>query len=431
MYRGTILFLIAISVGGLLMTPPLGFAQTTDSSQAIVELKSKIDTHAKTIQELTKEIGIYQEQIKTTVKETTNLQSAIKTLDSTQKKLGAELKVTQNKISSAELTIQKIGFEINEKEKSRSLQERAIKEQFRKMHEADTHSLLESLLAFSRLSVLWGEQDTRAELQNSMNTRVHELTLIKIDLEGDKREQEGVRAELTELKTELSDKNKAAEYNKQQKATLLTQTQDKQENYKKVLAEKMQKKAEFEKELAAAESQLKIEIDKSKLPTEGSTVLSWPLDKPLITQNFGATQDAKRLYVSGTHNGIDLRAPNGTPLKASLSGIVTGTGNTDVVSGCYSYGKWVLIKHDNGLSTLYAHLSVISVAVGQPVATGEIIGYSGSTGYATGPHLHFTVYATQGVKVEKFAQGKFCKNVTMPVATKDAYLNPLEYLPKP
>jgi murein DD-endopeptidase MepM/ murein hydrolase activator NlpD len=110
--------------------------------------------------------------------------------------------------------------------------------------------------------------------------------------------------------------------------------------------------------------------------------------------------------------------------------VVKGTGNTDSQRGCYSYGKWVLIEHPNGLSTLYAHLSVIGVTVGQSVTSGQVIGYSGRTGYATGPHLHFGVYATQGVKVVQFTSSINCKNVSIPIADPTAYLNPLSYLPK-
>ena len=108
------------------------------------------------------------------------------------------------------------------------------------------------------------------------------------------------------------------------------------------------------------------------------------------------------------------------------------TGNTDLVPGCYSFGKWVMLKHANGLATLYAHLSQIGVSSGQAVSTGDVIGYSGMTGYATGPHLHFGVYALAGVQIMtlKAFRGATtpCANATMPVAPTNAYLNPMSYL---
>lgn len=154
-----------------------------------------------------------------------------------------------------------------------------------------------------------------------------------------------------------------------------------------------------------------------------------------ITQYFGNTSFSTanpQVYNGAGHNGVDFSAPTGTPIEAALTGTVMDTGNTDAVPGCYSFGKWVLIKHSNGLATLYAHLSSIGVSKGQAVATGDVIGNSGMTGYATGPHLHFAVYASQGVSVMSLAEYRGatspCASAKMPVAPKDAYLNPMSYL---
>ncbi|MEK7614182.1 MAG: M23 family metallopeptidase, partial [Patescibacteria group bacterium] len=107
------------------------------------------------------------------------------------------------------------------------------------------------------------------------------------------------------------------------------------------------------------------------------------------------------------------------------------TGNTD--NQCYgvSYGKWVLVRHTNGLSTLYAHLSLIKVSPGEAVQKGDILGYSGNTGYSTGPHLHFAVFASQAVHVSGPTEYKsrICGTyLKIPVAPKSGYLNPLSYL---
>jgi murein DD-endopeptidase MepM/ murein hydrolase activator NlpD len=90
-------------------------------------------------------------------------------------------------------------------------------------------------------------------------------------------------------------------------------------------------------------------------------------------------------HVRKMHTGIDLSAGMGTPIKAADSGTVVQAGWRG------GYGKCVVISHGNGVATLYAHQSVISVSVGDTVERGQAIGNVGSTGYSTGAHLHFEV----------------------------------------
>jgi murein DD-endopeptidase MepM/ murein hydrolase activator NlpD len=89
-----------------------------------------------------------------------------------------------------------------------------------------------------------------------------------------------------------------------------------------------------------------------------------------------------------------------------------------------------MVKHPNGLSSVYGHLSVIKAVEGQNVATGDVIGYSGNTGYSTGPHLHLGIYASQGVRIENHVNSRACKSAKMPIADIMAYLDPFEYLPE-
>jgi murein DD-endopeptidase MepM/ murein hydrolase activator NlpD len=112
-----------------------------------------------------------------------------------------------------------------------------------------------------------------------------------------------------------------------------------------------------------------------------------------------------------------------------LSGTVIGTGDTDLTCPGASYGKWVLIKYNNGLASLYGHFSLIKVSKGQAVDTGDLVGYSGNTGYTTGPHLHLTVFAAAAVSVQNLPS-KACSGrvYTIPVAAINAYLNPMDYL---
>jgi murein DD-endopeptidase MepM/ murein hydrolase activator NlpD len=218
---------------------------------------------------------------------------------------------------------------------------------------------------------------------------------------------------------------------KKEKDSLLTETKNKESNYKKILADRQKKRDAFEKELQNYETQLKFILDPSLLPPEGSGVLAWPLDTIYVTQLFGRTVAAKRLYTSGSHSGVDFRAAVGTPVKSMGTGVVVGTGDTDIYCRGASFGKWVFIKYDNGLSSTFGHLSVISSVAGQKVKAGDVVALSGNTGHSTGPHLHVTVYASAGAEV-KTVPSLSCNGKTfiMPIASTKAYLDPMLYLPK-
>lgn len=111
-----------------------------------------------------------------------------------------------------------------------------------------------------------------------------------------------------------------------------------------------------------------------------------PLDKSVLTSSFGMRISP----ISGTwkfHKGIDMAAPKGSNVYACKSGTATTVTAMNPV-----YGNYVVLKHDNGMTSLYAHMNDISVTKGQLVSTGQIIGHVGTTGQSTGPHLHFEIH---------------------------------------
>ncbi len=110
----------------------------------------------------------------------------------------------------------------------------------------------------------------------------------------------------------------------------------------------------------------------------------WPVEGP-IASGFGP-RDIGAGYEF--HPGIDIAVPEGTPIHAALSGTVAFT-EPEASSG--GYGNYTCIDHGGGLSTCYAHQSRFAVTAGQSVSQGEVIGYTGCTGYCLGPHLHFEV----------------------------------------
>lgn len=395
------------------------------------ELEQMIEKRNDDIKQLEKEIESYQKQIDSLGSQAYSLSSTIKSLDLTKKKLEANIKVTEDKITNKTYEITRLSSQIGNKESTIEDDRRIISHAIVLMSQSEDRSVPEIILGSKSLSSAWNTLDELALLQNSVNTRITKLQQDKVTLEKNKKTSEKAKAELVTLNQELKDQRKVVLDTVAEKNSLLKETKQSESEYKKLLAQKQAMKEAFEQEIVSYESKLDLMVNASQIPKMGKGVLSPPLKTMYITQYFGNTAFATanpQVYNGKGHTGIDLRASIGTPLYASLSGIVVGTGNTDLFPRCYSYGKWVMIKHANGLSTLYAHMSLISVKIGDQLSTGDQIGYTGNTGYSTGPHLHFGVYATEGVQIRKFDSSKNCKGATIPVADFSAYLNPLSYL---
>lgn len=131
----------------------------------------------------------------------------------------------------------------------------------------------------------------------------------------------------------------------------------------------------------------------SSIPTRGN-MFRQPFkgDYP-ITLDYGEAFPPLYTHES-PHRGIDYGCPTGTPILASDDGTVTLV--KDLPTG---YGKYIMIQHDGGYQTIYAHLSSLGVRVGQDVTKGDVIAMSGNTGNSTGPHLHFEV-RKQGIQID-------------------------------
>jgi murein DD-endopeptidase MepM/ murein hydrolase activator NlpD len=392
-------------------------------------LKNKIEERNNQIKQLEAEISQYNIEITNTQGEAKTLQGTIKTLDLTKKKISTDINLTENKIEKTSLTIDQIDNQIDKTQEKIENNKIAIGSAIKSAYYLEENGFLPLILSNSNIGEVWTDVDNTKQIRESIREKTKQLGILQKDMSIKQEDLKGQKNQLVVLKQDLSGKKQAVELTAKEKADLLKQTKNKEQAFVALVKTKEQLKDQFEKEVFEYESQLHYMIDTGSYPKGKLGIFSWPLDDVYITQRFGKTVGAEKLYTSGSHNGIDLRASIGTKVKNVLDGTVMGTGNTDIYPGCYSFGKWVFVQHDNGLSTIYGHLSVISAQKGQRLSTGDTIGFSGNTGYSTGPHLHISVYASQGVKIEKFVNSRGCKEATLPLADVRAYLDPLAYFP--
>lgn len=407
--------------------------------EKIKELEGKIGNLKDQRDEIQKEIEALQKKVSATSAEANTIDARVATLRATKGKIDKDISLTQNQIEKSNLTLQKLDLEIEDKEISFNKNSEALSDALRQLHALESESLIENILGYDDLSEFWNQIESLSSFQNEIQNKLNSLKEINSELKEKYSEESAEKKELESSKKLLSGQKESVAATESEQKRLLTAKQNELKTQQQLLAEKIEQKKQFEAAMIEFESQIKTLIDPDSFPTAGRGVLSWPLDSIRITQQFGGTQFAKTnpgIYGRPYHNGVDFGTPIGTKVKAVLDGTIQATGNTDAYPGCYSWGKWVLIKHNNGLTSLYAHLSSILVNPGDTVARGDNIALSGNSGVSTGPHLHLTLYASQGVQVVKFnefkagATGCSATGATTPVASQDSYLDPMQYLPE-
>ncbi len=187
------------------------------------------------------------------------------------------------------------------------------------------------------------------------------------------------KAAAAKVKVDLLVAKKATALNvaSAQRAKVLKQYKSVQAEQQRIAALLAKQAAEEAARLAAGES--------LKFSPTSSDGFRWPLDTVKIGQGVGPRIHPVYGYRS-CHTGVDQGAPSGTPIHATAAGIIV----SNATGG--PYGNHTLIAHGNGVFSMYAHQSRFGAAEGQSVEAGDVIGYVGSTGYSTGPHLHFEIH---------------------------------------
>jgi murein DD-endopeptidase MepM/ murein hydrolase activator NlpD len=192
--------------------------------------------------------------------------------------------------------------------------------------------------------------------------------------------------DVTRTARDASANARSADLAKADQETRLTAFQLAEQHLRRAIATRLA--AEYDRQQAEAAANLAggtDQVDLSNIPTGGGGVS--PVPGAVIGAHFGQYGVWSRY-----HTGLDFRAAYGTPIKAVKAGIVLYVGN----SGDWA-GNHVAIRHADGMTTMYSHMSSIATSVGATVQAGQIIGYVGQSGRAFGAHLHFELYPV-GVK---------------------------------
>ncbi len=385
------------------------------------ELNKSITDKAKQLEELNNQIKQTHDNLSQLNSQKRTLNTELKKIDYTVNQVDLSIKASEINISKLGLELQKLNQKSDEVETSIAEKKEAIKSAIYMLSKEDKNNLLTTFLRSQSLVKGAFEAQALINIENQLATNVSELDDLNQAL-NDTIDQEAAKKQQVEKENQnLKVRRDLAVAERNDRSDLLAQTKNKEQIYQDQLQALEKQQADIAAEIEKLESVLRGEIDASKIPPARPGLLAFPVPGGIVSQGYGRTSFAKVTYGSQWHNGYDIAKYLGAEIVAADDGTVVAMGNQDKYCRGAAYGKFIVIKHHNGLTTLYGHLSVQNVSLGQEVSRGETIGYMGKTGWATGPHLHFTIFDSS-----TYSLGPSRTCGPMPVGGD---INPGNYLP--
>ena len=254
----------------------------------------------------------------------------------------------------------------------------------RVMEEDGEYNVLEVIFTASSFSEMLSAAEDIGEIMQSDEELMLEYMAAREETERVVGEYEHVLSEYEEKQKELQAEQTRLQKQVEEAYNMVAGLKD---NIASAIAE-YKISVDAESEMAAYFDEMSKKFAEEQLALEGEANnpgFIWPApDCKAITSKFGYRWHPI-LNCERFHAGLDIGSQAGDVVIAAYSGIIAEAQYSD------SYGNYVLINHGNGYSTIYAHMSSIAVEAGQPVSQGDTIGYVGSTGWSTAPHLHFEI----------------------------------------
>ena len=415
--------LAGIMAAVMLLSLILSLIPTNVSAASSSEIKKQIAELKNQKKELESQMKDVQNQVEENEDEITNMVSQKNAIDQEIFLLYEQIENIDQQLAAYALLIADKQDELDNAQAHLNAVSAKNKERIRAMEEDGELSYWSVLFKSSSFSDLLDRlsmideiavADERRLLE--MNAAAEEVAVAQLALETEKDELEVVKAEMNEAQTVLDEKRAEAD-------ALLTELVEKGYELTDLYAEMEQQEADVLDEIAQKEKEYNeakrqewiqymstyVTQPPATQPSTGGSTSSgstssggtssgttgggsissgstWlvPCAYTYVSSPFG-DRDAPTAGASTNHKGVDLAAPAGTPIYASRTGIVT------VATFGASAGNYVTINHGDGFSSVYMHMTNFVVRKGQAVSAGQVIGYVGSTGVSTGPHLHFGI----------------------------------------
>ncbi len=357
-------------------------------------LQGQIDAKNEELKLINQQLQDQQQKLAETQNQKKSLTSDVNQIDSNVSQINLGIEASKIAIDKLTLQIEIMQQNIKDAESDVDLKTAAMNEVLRQIQQQENDNPLVAFLKNKTLSEGIFEVQALQDLNSNLLISIKQLNDSKKNLNRAIADSADTKDQKQTEVSNLQSKKIIASDLLEQKKQLLNQTKSQEKTYQDSIKQLEQRQSDIAVEIEKIESTLRQQINYKNLPASVPGLLTLPV-KGILTQGYGATNFARSAYRGKWHNGIDISAPIGTPIVAAADGVVQSTDNQDRY--CYkgAYGKYVAIRHYDGLTTIYGHMSLIAVKDGQQVQRGEVIGYVGQTGYATGPHVHFGVYDSE------------------------------------
>lgn len=367
-------------------------------SQPVYATRQEIDAAKKKADSLEQEKQKVEEALKGLETLKNDAAAYVKRLDGELSRINQDLETLNSQIAAKEQEITKTQEELETAKEVESEQYASMKLRIKYMYEQGDTSFLDMLMQSEDLVQMLNRAEYIRKISEYDRQKLDELALIREEIGAKEVKLTNEHEELTALRGETEVKQQSME-------TMLTKKNQELKNFDNQIHEAQGQISEYEKDIQAQENkvkQLEAEIKRQeeaarkaaeaagkeyKTAKLGDISFTWPCpSSSRITSSFGSRTSPTE-GASSDHKGVDIGASSGSAIVAAASGTVV------ISTYSYSAGNYIMINHGGGIYTVYMHCSSLLASEGQTVSKGQTIAKVGSTGYSTGPHLHFGIRA--------------------------------------
>ncbi len=370
-----------------------GFAFAQTDEEKMAELKAQIQVLEQQAAQLKGTISQTQDQANTLKNQIANLKNQIASLQT-------QILLTGKKITKTKIEINDTQNNIFDTQNKIDKQKNTIGQLLLFIDRRDRDNLLSIMLKNNDLSDYFRQTQSALTVNTNLMSLVADLQNTEDQLNQNKNILEGKKNNLETLKQQQNAQKVSLDQATQDKNQLLKQTKGQEAQYQKMLVDVQNQENLFFTQLKELETHVIqgglyiVHVTASGLPKKQKGLFRWPEEGYHITQGYGCTSYARcgrsrGPYGGAPHNGIDMAVGYGSSIYAIADGQIIANGRND------GWGNWVAIQHPNqyNLVSIYSHMSALSfLQVGTQVSAGEVIGYEGNTGNASGSHLHLSIY---------------------------------------